>query len=256
MNPINSSRAKIMALIERIRAATSEPSEYTVYTETRLWLEFQIPPLETIRYELKALGFQWNDCQKCWQLHFRIKRGRNDNTLKRTEPMNSAIEIEQRGASNQVLKGAPGGCCVVTLRECSLLAQSQTTHNTLSKAADYWELNLANNPYLKTHYECFAALMVNAKRSLVGHEMLTSDSNNATYPPQLDLFKKTIVASHIAMILMYYNPSAVINPKAAKLGLIRNWVSAARSSDIDVIEVVVVWRSKYCSVLDEMRLSL
>jgi len=45
--------------------------------------------------------------------------------------------------------------------------------DTPQKAADYWRMHVAENPYFNPECECFVVLLVNTRRRVKAHQLLT-----------------------------------------------------------------------------------
>ena len=52
---------------------------------------------------------------------------------------------------------------VVALRECPV-PESMQMCDTPEKAAEYWQLHVATNPYFNPECECFVVLLLNTRR--------------------------------------------------------------------------------------------
>jgi len=61
---------------------------------------------------------------------------------------------------------------VVALRECPL-PESMQMCDTPQKAADYWRLTIGTNPYFNPECECFAVLLLNTRRRVKGHQLIS-----------------------------------------------------------------------------------
>src|SRR5262245_7380619 len=61
---------------------------------------------------------------------------------------------------------------VVALRECPLLDDMQVCE-TPDHAANYWRLHVATNPYFNVECECFVVLLLNTRRRVKGHQLVT-----------------------------------------------------------------------------------
>ena len=60
----------------------------------------------------------------------------------------------------------------VALRECPV-PESLQMCDTPEKAAEYWQLHVATNPYFNSECECFVVLLLNTRRRVKGHQLLT-----------------------------------------------------------------------------------
>ena len=61
---------------------------------------------------------------------------------------------------------------VLALRECPV-PDEMLICDTPQKAADYWRLHIATNPYFSPDCECFVVLLLNTRRRVKGHQLLT-----------------------------------------------------------------------------------
>ena len=61
---------------------------------------------------------------------------------------------------------------VVSLRECPT-PDALRVCETPQQAADYWRLHVAQHPYYNPDCECFVVLMLNVRRRVKGHHLVT-----------------------------------------------------------------------------------
>jgi hypothetical protein len=87
---------------------------------------------------------------------------------------------------------------VVALRECPL---SKELHfcDTPDKAAEYWRLNIATNPYFNNECECVAVLILNARHHVKGHQLISIGTMDTALIHAREVFRSAIVASAAAM---------------------------------------------------------
>ena len=61
---------------------------------------------------------------------------------------------------------------VVALRDCPV-PESMLICETPDQAADYWRLHIATHPYFNPDCECFVVLLLNTRRRVKGHHLVT-----------------------------------------------------------------------------------
>ena len=61
---------------------------------------------------------------------------------------------------------------VTALRECPVPEQMRIC-DTPDTAAEYWRLHVATNPYFTPDCECLVVLLLNTRRRVKGHQLVT-----------------------------------------------------------------------------------
>ena len=67
---------------------------------------------------------------------------------------------------------------VISLRECPT-PESLQVCETPEHAADYWHLHLDKHPYFNPECECFVVLLLNTRRRVKGHQLLSLGHDSA-----------------------------------------------------------------------------
>ena len=68
---------------------------------------------------------------------------------------------------------------VVALRECPV-PESMLICETPDHAADYWRLHIATHPYFNPDCECFVVLILNTRRRVKGHQLVSIGTMDTT----------------------------------------------------------------------------
>jgi hypothetical protein len=128
---------------------------------------------------------------------------------------------------------------VVSLRECPL---SRELHlcDTPEKAAEYWRLNVATHPYFNSECECFIALILNTRRHVKGHQLVSIGTLDTIRVHPREVFRAAIVASAAAIILMHNHPSGDATPSEADIKVTRELIRAGQLVKIEVLDHVIV----------------
>jgi proteasome lid subunit RPN8/RPN11 len=130
---------------------------------------------------------------------------------------------------------------VVALRECPL---SKELHfcDTPDKAAEYWRLNIATNPYFNSECECAAVLILNTRHHVKGHQLISIGTMNTMLVHAREVFRGAIVASAAAVILMHNHPSGDVTPSYADIKVTHDLIRAGQLLKIEVLDHVIVGR--------------
>ena len=210
-----------------------------------VWLEFNVAPDPEVRTNLKKLGFHWNKERKCWQ----HPCGRP--SLRATGDPRSYYRVTP--ATNMALNDAPMKPTtakeykVVALRECPLPEQMKIC-DTPDTAADYWRLNIATNPYFNPDCECFAVLMLNTRRRVKGHQLVTIGTMDTLLVHPREVFRGAVIAGAAAIVLMHNHPSGEPAPSEADIKVTRDLIRAGQLMKIEVLDHVIVGNPSHTSL--------
>jgi hypothetical protein len=193
--------ANTMTLLDRLKNEMPEIWGQAQVVGKWVWLEFNVPPVGKIRENLKRLGFHWNGQRKCWQHPCGVPSLRADGDPRSYYQVKPANELEMKDAPPPAAKEYK----VVALRECPL-PESLRICETPDNAADYWRLHVATNPYFNPECECLVVLMLNTRRRVKGHQLVTIGT--------MDMPKVVAGRSKKCMTL----PDKAANPSAALAG--------------------------------------
>ena len=91
---------------------------------------------------------------------------------------------------------------VTALRECPTPEALQQC-DTPDKAADYWRLHIASNPYFNPECECLAVLLLNTRRRIKGHHLVSIGTQDTILVHPREVFRVAIVTAASAVIVMH-----------------------------------------------------
>ena len=128
---------------------------------------------------------------------------------------------------------------LVTLRECPL---PETLHlcDTPEKAAGYWRQNIATHPYFDPERENFAILILNTRRRIRGHQLVTIGTMDTLLIHPRDVFRAAIVAGAAALICLHNHPSGESSPSDADIRVTRDLIRAGQLLKIEILDHVVI----------------
>jgi DNA repair protein RadC len=130
---------------------------------------------------------------------------------------------------------------VVSLRECPT-PDALRVCETPQQAADYWRLHIAPHPYHNPDCECFVVLMLNVRRRVKGHQLVTIGTLDTLLVSPREVFRTAIVACAAAVILMHSHPSGDPTPSEADIKVTRDLIRAGQLLKIEVLDHVIMGR--------------
>jgi DNA repair protein RadC len=244
----NSSVAETLALLDRLRTELTEICSQAKTAEQWVWVEFEIPPLPVTIPRLKQLGFHWNVARRCWQhsCGARGNRIRSDPKA-RYEVGASAIQMSERALMPKELTAKEFK--IIALKRFPL-PEAMHLCDTPEKAVDYWHRYIAaDNPYFNPEVECFAVLILNTRRRVKGHQLISFGTMDTILVHPRDVFRGAVIAAAAAaIVLMHNHPSGQPEPSEADIKVTRDLIRAGQLLKIEVLDHVIVGADRFCSL--------
>lgn len=229
----------VLALLGKLKQEMPEIWGEAVVVGQSVWLEFNVPPSNEIRERLKELGFHWNDRRKCWQHPCGVERGRSSHDPRGKYPVVPATSLELNDAPTRVRRHMAKEFKVIALRECPL-SEQMLLCDTPDKAAEYWRLHVATNPYFNPECECFAVLLLNSRRRVKGHQLVTIGTMDTLLVHPREVFRVAVISSASAVVLMHNHPSGDPTPSEADIKITRDLIRAGQLMKIEVLDHVII----------------
>jgi len=128
---------------------------------------------------------------------------------------------------------------VVALRECPV-PESMQMCDTPEKAAEYWQLHVATNPYFNPECECFVVLLLNTRRRVKGHQLLTIGTMDTILVHAREVFRGAIIGAAAAVVVMHNHPSGDPTPSEADIKVTRDLIRAGQLLKIELLDHVII----------------
>ena len=215
-----------MALLDRMKNEVPEIWSQAQVVGSWVWLEFNTPPLDGIKAKLHELGFHWNQSRNCWQHPCGKSRPRSDKDPRDMYPVLPAAVASMHEAQPGVI--SPREFKVVSLRECPL-PESMQTCETPQHAADYWRMHIATSRYFNPECECFVTLLLNTRRRVKGHQVISIGTMDTILVHPREVFRGAVIAAAAAVILMHNHPSGEPQPSEADIKVTRDLVRGGQA---------------------------
>jgi DNA repair protein RadC len=120
--------------------------------------------------------------------------------------------------------------------------------DTPDKAAEYWNANILTNPYFNCENECFVVLMLNTRRRVKGHQLLTIGTLDTILVHPRDVFRIAIIMAAAAIVLMHNHPSGDSQPSEADIKVTRDLIRGGQLLKVDVLDHVIMGNGSRCSL--------
>jgi hypothetical protein len=249
MNQEDASMVNTLDLLSKLKSQMPEIWSKAEVVGKWCWLEFNVAPAKDVRDQLKELGFHWNHIRKCWQHPCGTSRARSSRDPRGIYPVVPATALELREAAS-CIKTVPAAkeYKIVALRECPLPEDMQLC-DTPGKAAEYWRLSITTNPYYNPDCECFVILMLNTRRRVKGHQLVSIGTLDTMLVHPREVFRAALILGGVSgLLLMHNHPSGEVEPSEADIKVTRDLIRAGQLLKIDVLDHVIVGRERFCSL--------
>jgi DNA repair protein RadC len=136
---------------------------------------------------------------------------------------------------------------IVPLREAPTPENLQLC-DTPDNAAAYWRLHVPRNPYFNAECECFTVLLLNSRRRVKAHHIVSFGTHDTILVHPLTVFRLAVITSAAAVVLMHNHPSGDPTPSEADIKVTRDLIRAGQLLKIEVLDHVVMGNPKHTSL--------
>jgi DNA repair protein RadC len=137
---------------------------------------------------------------------------------------------------------------VVALREC-LMPLEQQICDTPERAFEYWQAHVKTHPYFNPDCECFVVLLLNTRRRVKGHYLVSIGTLDTILVHPREVFRIAIVAGGTsALVLMHNHPSGNAEPSEGDIKVTRDLIRAGNLLKIEVLDHVIVGFNSHVSL--------
>jgi DNA repair protein RadC len=136
---------------------------------------------------------------------------------------------------------------VTALRECPTPDSLQLC-DTPEKAAEYWRLHVEKHPHFNPECECFAVLLLNTRRRVKGHQIVSIGTMDTILVHPREVFRLAIMTAAAAIIIMHNHPSGEATPSEADIKVTRDLIRAGQLLKIEVLDHVIVGHPAHVSL--------
>lgn len=120
--------------------------------------------------------------------------------------------------------------------------------DTPERAVAYWHRHIATNPYFNPDCECCAVLLLNTRRRVRGHQLITFGTIDSMLVHPREVYRSAVIAAAAAVIVMHNHPSGEATPSEADIRTTRDLIRAGQLLKIDLLDHVIVGNKTHCSL--------
>jgi DNA repair protein RadC len=143
--------------------------------------------------------------------------------------------------------GQPYEYKVVPLRECPTPENMQLC-DTPAAAANYWRLHVPQNPYFNPECECFTVLLLNTRRRVKAHQIVSFGTQDTILVHPQTVFRLAVMTAAAAVVLMHNHPSGDATPSEADIKVTRDLIRAGQLLKCEVLDHVIMGNPNRCSL--------
>lgn len=136
---------------------------------------------------------------------------------------------------------------VVSLRECPT-PEDLMLCDTPDKAAQYWRMHIEDRLYFNHECECFMVLVLNTRRRVKGHYLVSIGTLDTILVHPREVFKLALMTSASAIVLMHNHPSGDPTPSEADIKVTRELIRAGQLLKIEVLDHVIMGQPRHSSL--------
>lgn len=164
-----------------------------------------------------------------------------------TSMMEAIQSVTRQGARALRNYDQPQEWKLISLRECPTPDSLQLC-DTPDMAANYWRANVVTNPYFNPECETLAVLMLNTRRRVKGHCVVSIGTMETILVHPREVFRLAVIASAHAIIVMHNHPSGEPSPSEADIRITRDLIRAGQLLKVKVLDHVIVGHGKHASL--------
>lgn len=144
-------------------------------------------------------------------------------------------------------KSQPQEWKVVSLRECPTPDALQMC-DTPEKAVEYWNTHVRNQPYVSADCECLVVLLLNTRRRVKGHHLVSIGTLDTILVSPSAVFRVAVIAAAAAIVCMHNHPSGEAMPSEADIKVTRDLMRAGQLLRIELVDHIIVGAGQHCSL--------
>ena len=136
---------------------------------------------------------------------------------------------------------------VVALRECPT-PDDMVICDTPARAAHYWRMHVTDHPYFNPDCECAVALMLNTRKRVKGHYLISVGTMDTLLVHPREVFRVALMTSAASVVIMHNHPSGEPTPSDADIRITRDLIRAGQLLKIEVVDHVVMGNPEFRSL--------
>ena len=152
-------------------------------------------------------------------------------------------ELFKLSSRKRPKKTTPCEWKIVPMREC-VWPYGVDVCDRPAHAVEYWHRNVATAPHYNPECECFVVLLLNSRRYIIGHHLVTIGLLDSVLVHAREVYRAAIIGAAHAVILMHNHPSGIAIPSDADIQVTRELIRAGQLLKIEVCDHIIVGRGQ------------
>ena len=136
---------------------------------------------------------------------------------------------------------------VVSLRECPTPEQMQQCE-TPEQAVAYWRSHIASDPRFNPECECLVVLILNTRRRIRGHHVVSIGTMDQVMAHPRDVFRIAVTSGASAIICMHNHPSGDSSPSGPDISTTRDLIRAGELLKIELLDHIIIGHPSFTSI--------
>lgn len=161
--------------------------------------------------------------------------------------MQQELPFKDKPPNRKRRRNQPKEWKLVPIRECPV-PEEMAMCDTPDAAARYWRAHIPGNPYFNPECECFVVLLLNTRRRVKGHHVVSIGTLDTILVHPREVFRHALFAAAAAVVLMHNHPSGEATPSEADIKVTRDLIRAGQLLKIEVLDHVIMGNPKHCSL--------
>ena len=175
----------------------------------------------------------------------------NQNSEAQSQPAQIPVNLIAQACAGIVkptrFPAQPHEYKVVSLRECPI-HDALTLCDTPDLAAAYWRQYVTNHPHFNPEVECFAVLMLNTRRRIKGHYLVSIGTLDTILVHPREVFRLAIMVGAAALVLAHNHPSGDPSPSEADIRATRDMFRAGQLLKIEILDHIILGHPGHSSL--------
>lgn len=136
---------------------------------------------------------------------------------------------------------------VVALRDCPVPEQMKICEEP-GQVADYWRMHIATHPYFNPDCECFVVLLLNTRRRVKGHHLVSIGTMDTILVHPREVFSVAVTMKAAFIVLIHNHPSGDPTPSEADIKVTRDLIRAGQLMKIEITDHVIMGNPNHSSL--------
>jgi DNA repair protein RadC len=136
---------------------------------------------------------------------------------------------------------------IMSLRECPV-PSDMLMCETPQQVVNYWRLHIATTQQFNPECECMVVLMLNTRKRVKGHQLLTIGTMDTILVHPREVFRCAIIAAAASIVLIHNHPSGEPTPSEADIKVTRDLIRAGQLLKIELTDHVIIGNPNHSSL--------